>query len=578
MKKFLLIFLSLALVGGLTTGVYLLISNQIITLPFLEKKPEEVIKLMIDKMAEIKTYTYDADISAQIQMDLGKLGEKNPLSFLTKPPKVLGESVDLEKNWVEGEMMSSQEMTMGTPLFGGQSGPIKANLNYKLTGKVDLTDKNNPQDEAKINLGLDLAGMEMKLGGEVKIINETIYLKADQLPFPLSLVLGAEFYNQWFSLDLEELEKKRQEMAKEFGMPIELSTFDLTQNQEKLKQIQKKLNSIVNQLFQVDERLKDEIIDNEKCYHYKVILNKANLDKVISETMEILSGEILQEENLSDTKQKNLKEMLENPDFQNFLNQLSKIITKSQGEIWIDKKDFYLRKTIFDLGLDFSSLEFEKQKIPADALIINISGVLNYSNFNEPVKIETPREAKSIIQMIEETRKKAEAAKTISDIRQIQTALGMYYNDNNHYPFPPLGGSRLGIDAACLDVKGFKNQSANCKNSYVYSFLPKHPNSPLEDYFYYLCDEKNYIIEFNLNTDNGSYKAGKHYATPADIKDESRITDDCLDPDLDSLSNYFEKKYKTNSTIADTDGDNYMDGAEVMNGYNPVGKGKLKNK
>lgn len=49
-----------------------------------------------------------------------------------------------------------------------------------------------------------------------------------------------------------------------------------------------------------------------------------------------------------------------------------------------------------------------------------------------------------------------------------------------------------------------------------------------------------------------------------------------IDTDNDGLSDYEEIKiYKSNPLSADTDGDSYLDGAEVKSGYNPNGVGKL---
>ncbi|MFA5886753.1 MAG: hypothetical protein WC863_03155 [Patescibacteria group bacterium] len=49
-----------------------------------------------------------------------------------------------------------------------------------------------------------------------------------------------------------------------------------------------------------------------------------------------------------------------------------------------------------------------------------------------------------------------------------------------------------------------------------------------------------------------------------------------IDTDGDTLSDYEEVKiYQTNPLSADSDGDSYLDGAEVKNGYNPNGPGKM---
>ncbi|MDA1168887.1 MAG: hypothetical protein O3A36_00950 [bacterium] len=55
----------------------------------------------------------------------------------------------------------------------------------------------------------------------------------------------------------------------------------------------------------------------------------------------------------------------------------------------------------------------------------------------------------------------------------------------------------------------------------------------------------------------------------------SNDTSDLADPDNDGLTNAEERYYGTDPNIPDTDGDSYLDGDEVRNGYNPLGSGKL---
>jgi len=48
-----------------------------------------------------------------------------------------------------------------------------------------------------------------------------------------------------------------------------------------------------------------------------------------------------------------------------------------------------------------------------------------------------------------------------------------------------------------------------------------------------------------------------------------------IDPDKDNLENEDEEKYGTDPHNPDSDGDGYLDGDEVKNGYDPMGEGKL---
>lgn len=49
-----------------------------------------------------------------------------------------------------------------------------------------------------------------------------------------------------------------------------------------------------------------------------------------------------------------------------------------------------------------------------------------------------------------------------------------------------------------------------------------------------------------------------------------------LDSDEDKLADIDEAKYGTNQKNPDTDGDGYLDGIEVTNGYDPKGSGRMK--
>jgi len=62
-----------------------------------------------------------------------------------------------------------------------------------------------------------------------------------------------------------------------------------------------------------------------------------------------------------------------------------------------------------------------------------------------------------------------------------------------------------------------------------------------------------------------------------DIEEKNAGTNlNIIDTDNDGLSDYEEVKiYLTNPLLTDTDGDTYLDGAEVKGGYNPNGAGKL---
>lgn len=68
-------------------------------------------------------------------------------------------------------------------------------------------------------------------------------------------------------------------------------------------------------------------------------------------------------------------------------------------------------------------------------------------------------------------RVKSRDARRLSDIKQIRTALEMYFDENNFYP-TSSGHLGLTFDYSCIDSGGFKN--SNCSNAYM-EIIPGDP-------------------------------------------------------------------------------------------------------
>lgn len=115
-------------------------------------------------------------------------------------------------------------------------------------------------------------------------------------------------------------------------------------------------------------------------------------------------------------------------------------------------------------------------------------------------------------------RAKSRDSKRLSDIKQVQTALELFYTDQGNYP----GDTNLvlGIDTEtnrgiCLNVSGFAG--ANCENAYM-GLVPKDPqNSGSYIYIYNASEDKlSYTITAQLEKEiNGI--AGTITATPSGI-------------------------------------------------------------
>lgn len=117
------------------------------------------------------------------------------------------------------------------------------------------------------------------------------------------------------------------------------------------------------------------------------------------------------------------------------------------------------------------------------------------------------------------TRKKANDAKRLADIKQIQTALEFYYTEHQGYPVTTGAGLMLGdAGTACLNAAGFS--ARGCTTPYMQQ-VPRDPSGTVL-YQYRSVDGKTYLIDFTLESgvDSAGLQAGNVQATPSQIKNK----------------------------------------------------------
>ena len=93
-------------------------------------------------------------------------------------------------------------------------------------------------------------------------------------------------------------------------------------------------------------------------------------------------------------------------------------------------------------------------------------------------------------------RAKARDARRLSDIKQIRTALEMYFDSNMKYPDPLNSSSTLGTgNFACLTSAGWA--TSGCSGIIFMQKVPSDPQSP-RVYQYYKVDDTHYRISYYL--------------------------------------------------------------------------------
>ena len=100
-------------------------------------------------------------------------------------------------------------------------------------------------------------------------------------------------------------------------------------------------------------------------------------------------------------------------------------------------------------------------------------------------------------------RAKSRDAKRVADVRQIQTALELYFNDNLGYPGSLVAGSSIGSGTT----------------TYM-QIVPAPPTPPVfsagqQQYTYTSSDSNTYTLQYCLEGNVGSISSGCHTATNA---------------------------------------------------------------
>lgn len=110
-------------------------------------------------------------------------------------------------------------------------------------------------------------------------------------------------------------------------------------------------------------------------------------------------------------------------------------------------------------------------------------------------------------------RQKARDSKRLSDLKQVQTALELYYTDNNAYPTEATAVTLGDTNYVCLNsASGFT--TTGCPSPYM-GLVPSDPGTG--SYSYVSASGTTYTISASLEGDVGGLTAGSISASPSGI-------------------------------------------------------------
>lgn len=252
----------------------------------------------------------------------------------------------------------------------------KVNVILNIEGDFDGNDPENQKSAAKFGSELKMEGMSFSLEGEIKILGKKdIYFKLTTIPaLPFLDMLGLnlnELKNQWIKIDEEYLKESPDE------------------DEEMMKKLEELFKG--KEFWEIEEKLSDEKINGINNYHYLISLDKTELREIIPEVIKISMENSLGSEYLSELeKEKTLEEA------SNSINEFLDKIGDINFEVWIGKKDKLLYRLKAEKEIDISKFYDEKSLGQELEGSMNIKLELNFSDFNQEMNIEAPKEFKSI--------------------------------------------------------------------------------------------------------------------------------------------------------------------------------------
>ena len=377
------------------------------------------------------------------------------------------------------------------------------NLNLKFNGSyyINSADPKNPESSAQVQYTFGSGTTNVSTGFEYRLKGQVMYLNIGSNPFldlltqSLTQSSGQSKKLEWLKLDFEALQKSAdakdptQADIETWTRLNKIFTPEFKTQLEKLWQD--------TTLIKTTKVLGHEKLNNVQTLHFQNELDKKALENLFNAYVDKLSDAYnktspaeLSASSSTDASLASPFEKIKPSDVALAHKLVNGIIDKiqiSKFETWIGVKDFRLHKVIIT------------SNAPSLLTAINEAAGPDSSAASNPT---TPN---------------ARDSKRLADMRQMVSALELYYNDNSGYP--------EGKDGAPLDLtptyigKIPQTQTpadGKCSDYYnTYWYTPKGQKTVVNGKTVY----QDYEYSFCLGFESGGYKAGNAKFTPAGITD-----------------------------------------------------------
>jgi len=367
----------------------------------------------------------------------------------------------------------------------------------------DISDPKNPQSSSEIQYSFGSGNTNFNTGFKFLVINKVLYLNISENPFLNSMFqsMGQGQKIDWIKVDLNTLQEK---MASE----------NIGSNSALLGVFNENFSRELGKIWQdatlvkIDKYLGKEKVDNTNTFHFKNTLDQKALTDAFNASIDKIAKAV-------NDQAKNDSEKIKDTDLSTIKTVIAKLIEKvkvEQFETWIGTTDFKLYKIAL------------KTNAPSVVSLIK-----NATDFTQPLA-------------------KARDAKRLGDVRQIASALELYFNDYNGYPEGSNGLPQGGITPTYIGLMPTSPTppGGSCTDYYnSYWYQPMGTKSTTNGKEIY----SSYQLTFCLGNGTGGYNPGIAKLSPSGI--ESGIPcptpekpEQCKNPQpvVEDVNNTIQKK------------------------------------
>lgn len=635
-KKWLWLAGGALVLAGLGAGGYFAYSKGYLPIPFLTPKNDSLFDKMIDSTSEIKNAQYSARVNLKSEIRSDKatpIFTKKKTSAINPPHGTdvgIGEttSVQLTATPFSVEDVGSEiglgQADLGSSYLGALLGlaqfdelfrTIPGDINFGGGVTIYLeADKEIKDADGFVRIDGTYRGGDISVDAdlEARKVGKDVFGIIRKFP-------------SFFFIDTSAIKEKWVRLNGENGDGwIEDSVYDEFDSKRVVETLKLSLkNALKYKVFAVEKHLPSEVIAGVNSEHYAITIS--------TEKLPDLYNALIEEKQAKGEGVKDLERIRDELKKQEVSDVLKRIADNSTFEIWVDKVRGYLRQTTWALTIvppeGNERLKDKQFLLELTLTLERVNDKVSVSSPNESIDID---EATRLLTGI--TKEEQMFEKQTSRIRSIQSALRQYHSLKKSYPegIADLGSQLKKATEECLENEkpereAFeRNRNANvaaepkkfhlefiskcgyigldrpAKNIVVVDVYSKQPYGYSRDgddlkltyeirYFDGMSsyDKETYAEGINTATskDESLEKTSKYEEQRDDLEkqrqqnqqaeDENAKAQENKDSDQDGLSTMQESLYKTSGASTDTDGDGYSDGAEVRNGYNPAGPGKL---